>query len=255
MTTAELERIVRGAVWPAGSIDVVALVDVMPGGRLPNGSPSGIGVVTRFGAAFFDGLRQSPPIAMFDRQTDAHNLIRIMKGGTALGSAPRSVAARSQDAGSAERGAVPSVEPLARRSKLATPSGPGIEAQGVAATRSADAPAVTAGARAGQSDGDPAGSGRAIASASPGPTCKACGRPLPESGRGRQTCDDACRQAFHRGQRYPFPAELAARSVADLSRLPAPSAIPTGATRRTDPVGPGAAQLALPGRHSRQRPA
>lgn len=64
--------------------------------------------------------------------------------------------------------------------------------------------------------------------------CKACGRDLAElppsrSGQHRQTCDDACRQAYHRGQRAPIAGVVDAESIERLSRLHAP--LPTAEER------------------------
>lgn len=81
MTGLELERIARDVIPPEGATQVVAVVDHQPGARLQNGSPSGLGGRTRFGAAFLmDGLRRSTPIALFDRQADALRLVGILNG-------------------------------------------------------------------------------------------------------------------------------------------------------------------------------
>jgi hypothetical protein len=123
-----------------------------------------------------------------------------------------------------------------------THSGPGIKPSGVTATRSADAPAV------GSSDGGAAGSASGIASASPGPKrCAACGRdlstlPPSRTGQRRRTCNDVCRQAFHRGQRAPIAGVVDTEPITRLSRLSQPSL--TGLGRDPDPGR--AAQLALP---------
>ena len=194
MTIVELEAIAAQAVRPAGQYSVVAVVDHKPGGRLANGSPSGIGGETRYGAAWFDGLRRSKPIALFARQRDAFTLIDLLTDRT-LRSAPRSAAPRSQAEGPAEGGAVRS----ARSHERSTPPLP-------------DVAEVLTGARGGRT-----ASTTYPTPGSPGaPLCKARGRsledlPVARNGQRRQTCDDACRQAFHRGQRAPVSGGRDAR--------------------------------------------
>lgn|GEM_PF-5429675 len=259
---AELEAIAANTVRSAGRT-VVLIEAGTTGERLPNGSFSGIGGTTRWGVAWFDGLRKSAPIALFERQHEAHVLADLLEHGSTLRSAPRSVAA-SLTGGSAERGAVPSADRLtaaARRSSsrtarrplaaglngdvvpatiagspgapLDTHAEPGPEPEGVTPISSAAAAGVavadddgTPGLRpdptptpnrVDQADGDPAGSGRAIAQASPGSkSCAACGRSFanlptsPMSPR-RRTCSDACRQAYRRGHRAPVPGVVDGR--------------------------------------------
>lgn len=236
-TIVELEAIAARAVWPAGATSVVALVEVTPGGRLANGSPSGIGSVTRFGAAYFDGRRRSAPIALFDQQRDAFQLIDLLSGRT-LRSAPRSVAPRSQAEGPAERGAVRSVRPH-RRSNPRLPDVVGDPPSRDGRTTSQSVP--TSGSPGAPIEAPVAGASRVL--------CKACGRdltdlPLPRNGQRRRTCDDACRQAFHRGQRAPIPGVVAAEDLSRLSRLP--RAITTGTgPADADPADPGASQPEL----------
>lgn len=56
--------------------------------------------------------------------------------------------------------------------------------------------------------------------------CKACGMSLegrgPGQGQPRQTCDDACRQAYRRGARAPEPGVVTPAAIEALSRLPKP---------------------------------
>lgn len=79
-TTEELREIALAAVPPSGTLDCVAYVEHTPGGTLPNGTPNGLGGHTRFGAAWFDGLKTSEPIALFDNQKDAYRLIGMITG-------------------------------------------------------------------------------------------------------------------------------------------------------------------------------
>jgi hypothetical protein len=219
-TTAELHEIAARTTWPAGAAAVVAVVDVTPGGRLATGVPSGLGVESRYGAAFFDGLRRSPAIAWFPAQRDAFRLIDILRTGTALRFAPHSVAARQADSGgggpevdepsgTAERGAVQSAGQVARRRQ---PSRRPVAA--AAAHRPDDALTPPAEASVVERVGAEPG----------GPSCKACGRdlsslPRSRTGQRRQTCDDACRQAFARGERAPLPGVVADDELTRLSRL------------------------------------
>src|SRR5574337_962148 len=79
-TDAELREIALAAVPPSGTLDCVACVEHAPGGTLPNGAPNGLGGHTRYGAAWFDGLKTSEPFALFDDQKDAYRLIRVVTG-------------------------------------------------------------------------------------------------------------------------------------------------------------------------------
>lgn len=79
-TDAELREIALAAVPPSGTLDCVAYVEHTPGGTLPNGTPNGLGGHTRYGAAWFDGLKTSAPIALFDDQKDAYRLINLITG-------------------------------------------------------------------------------------------------------------------------------------------------------------------------------
>lgn len=220
-TTAELERIAERAIWPSGSTDVVGVVDVKPGGRLPNGSPSGIGGETRYGAAFFDGLRRSPAIAMFEKRTDADRLIRILKDGSTLRSGPRSVAALTE-AGSAERGSVPS----ARSQRRSSARSRGRSLDGIQRSDGAPMP-QDAGSPGAPSSTAPQGPEHAAGATRDGVRCKACGRslaalPPSRNGQRRQTCNDACRQAYRRGHRAPVPGVVGVDAIAALSRPPRP---------------------------------
>jgi hypothetical protein len=269
---AELEQIARSArTARAGESDVVAIVDGAQGGRLSNGVPSGLGVTTRYGAAWFDGLRRSEAIAWFDDQADVYRLIGLLKAApTTTRSAPRLVAADRGTGRSAEEGAVQAAEPASptslpadagvdatstpdrrRPSGAGSPPGaidpierPGPEPLGVVPIRSAAAPGMTVAPAVHQADGDPAGSGRAIAAvASPGrsTTCKACGRelPPPRAGQHRQTCDAACRQAYSRGHRAPVAGVVDDES---LTRLSHPSRASDAGSRPGE--GPPLDQLA-----------
>lgn len=274
---AELEAIAANEVRPTGHVTVVLVEAGTTGDRLPNGSFSGIGGTTRYGPAWFDGLRKSAPIALFERQYEARVLADLLDHGSTLRTAPDSVAGARQHAGSVETGAVPSADdrigrrrsssrtlprPLAEQPDGVTPtdstppverdagspgapldthSEPGPLALGVAPISSAAAAGVTVADddgtpglvpdptpspnRVDQADGDPAGSGRAIAQASPGSKrCAACGRDLsflpqsPMSGR-RRTCSTACRQAYRRGHRAPVAGAVDEDTVERLSRL------------------------------------
>lgn len=79
-TDAELREIALAAVPPSGTMDCVAYVEHTPGGTLPNGTPNGLGGHTRYGAAWFDGLKTSEPFALFDNQKDAFRLINLVTG-------------------------------------------------------------------------------------------------------------------------------------------------------------------------------
>lgn len=260
MTTAvELERIAAGAIPMIDATDVVAIVaQATPGGRLSNGSPSGLGVEVRYGAAWFDGIRRSEPIAMFERQRDAFALIDLLTG-RALRSAPRSVAAVSEGRSSGE-GRGPERPHGQLDSVSRTPARGTRRLDGAARARAAGAraPGVnleapeTVGADPDGSLGQPssiAGAADAVPGASrAGRFCKACGadlsaRPPSRTGQTRMTCDDACRQAFHRGQRAPIPGVVDQDELTRLSRLSRPNETATG---REDPArDPAGSQLAL----------
>jgi hypothetical protein len=87
MTGLEFERLARSTIPPVGASGAVAIVDHTPGGRLSkplDSYPSGIGGRTRWGAAWqVDGGLQAPrTIALFDRQSDALRLVRLINGTT-----------------------------------------------------------------------------------------------------------------------------------------------------------------------------
>jgi hypothetical protein len=260
-TLAELQAIAARAIPTEGATDIVGVVDVSEGGKLSNGCPSGDDVVTRYGVAWFDGLSRSSPIAWFDQGSDARRLIALLKSGSAPGSGPRSQPSSGSrpDPQLLDRGPVPGTDPAIGRPVVAsalpgprpdagiavlglgseraggavqdappidTHSRPGPEPLGVTPIRSAAAPGATVAGAGGQADGDSAGSERAIAAvASPGRTCKACGRgldELPPSHQLRQTCNDACRQAFKRGHRAPGAGVVDVDELARVSRLAGP---------------------------------
>jgi hypothetical protein len=239
MTTAELERIARDVVAPGAATSVVAVVDVTPGGRLASGVPSGIGVETRYGAAFFDGLRKGPAIAWFPNQRDAYRLIELLDTGRALRSTPRSVAALTP--GSAERGVVQSAPAhpgaLPPDGRRWVPGGPKASRSPVDMPVDEDAgsePGVNV---------DPPG---AVAPVVAGALCAACGTSLADfppsrTGQKRKTCGDACRKAYQRGHRAPVPGVVAPDAVAALSRLPRH----LSGFGRSDQAKPSPAQLPL----------
>lgn len=77
----ELQAIAAGVVVPPGATDVVMVVDHTPGGMLPNGTPNGLGGQTRYGPAFFiDGRKADEPIALFDTQAEARQLLKLIAG-------------------------------------------------------------------------------------------------------------------------------------------------------------------------------
>lgn len=190
---AELERMASRVVAPGSSSDVVAIVDVEPGGRLQSGGPSGVVVEadgtkraprTRYGAAWFDGLVKSP-IQWFDRASDAYTFIRILKG------EPSSSRRETPAA------AVASIHP---------------GGNGGATPRPTDVPPASA--------------------SEPG-TCPECGGPMPPAGHGqrRLTCSDRCRTARRRALRgAPTEAEASGASAPRVtaSRAPAPTSRPAG---------------------------
>jgi hypothetical protein len=77
----EIEAIAAAVVLPEGATDLCMVVAHEPGGKMPDGSPSGIGGSTRFGPAWvIDGRAKSEPIALLDKQADARALLRLIAG-------------------------------------------------------------------------------------------------------------------------------------------------------------------------------
>lgn len=79
---AVLVEIASQATPPSGTLDVVACVTHTPGGKIPGTDyPNGLGGKTQYGAAWFDGLKDTGPIGQwFDSQADAYELIRMLTG-------------------------------------------------------------------------------------------------------------------------------------------------------------------------------
>jgi hypothetical protein len=172
MNAVELERIARSTIPPIKATGLCLVVDHEPGGVLANGAPSGMGGRTRFGPAWIiDDRVKSRPIALFDRQADAHRLLSILRG-DAPASRPAPV--------------IPAAEPLAGASPdLERTEAPEPELLDASLPGSLTAP---------EAQSAPSGI----------PSCGECGGPLPDealTGRPRLTCSDACRQAYSRRNR------------------------------------------------------
>lgn len=236
-TVVELERLARAAIPPVGMTDVCAVVDVEPCDRLTDDrSPSGLIVEpdgsrraprTWYGVAWVvDGRLKSKPIALLDRQADAFILIDLLRTGSSSRSARRSVAAVA----SAHRG---DVGPAEGRAVQADVEASAADHPFPADARTAGDSGVAEAERDRSQKALPRErSGRSRPGLSPtqaGPTrrCKACGMSLegrgPGQGQARQTCDDACRQAFRGGARAPEPGVVDEAFTARLSRLPKPA--------------------------------
>jgi hypothetical protein len=222
---AELDRIARNVVVPLGATGVRAVVDHQPGDRLVNGSPSGLGSRTRFGAAFtFDGGRRvGQPIALFDRGRDALALVRILEGAEP---APRSapdhivppaVSAQGRVEASSHDGVSPSM-PVAV-------AGPG--------------PVAVIPEPAQVVDGGWHGAVDDLL------TCEVCSGPMPTGrhGQERRTCSDACRQRA----RYRRQAGLPVADADSETRNLTPS-------RRSDAGSPDPLSLEGVGASSSARP-
>lgn len=263
VTGLELERIAANTVRPAADHAIAMVVVGTTGGRLANGSFSGVGGQTLWSPVWFDGIRKSQPIHLFESQHDARALADLLDPRrSTLGPAPRSVAGAAAPAGTAEGGAAPSAvahdsrsgrrtaEPTLGGSAPAastdTHSGPGSKPSGVPADQGADALAGSS------SDGGSPETERAIAGspASPGPRlCAACGRdlaslpPSPMAAR-RTTCSVACRQAKRRGHTAPVAGVVDEASVERLSRLG--TRFLSGFGRGDPDPAPDPNQLAMP---------
>lgn len=83
MTTADLVRIARDVIPPAGASTPVATVEHTPGQTLPSGAPAGVGGRTVYRAAWLvDGLRRSAPFGpAFDRPRDLGRFLAVLTGG------------------------------------------------------------------------------------------------------------------------------------------------------------------------------
>lgn len=76
-----LGSIAAEAVPPSGTLDVVVVVEHQQGSKIKGTDLwSGLGGVTQYGVAWFDGLKASKPIALFDHQKDAHALAALLTG-------------------------------------------------------------------------------------------------------------------------------------------------------------------------------
>lgn len=175
MTGLELERLARSVIPPVGATALVAVVDHEPGGRLVNGSPSGLGGRTRFGVAWqlFGRVTHSPAIALFDRQVDARRFLDILSG---RDRAPRPGPDLAPALGTVEQGQAQAQAPV-RADVL--PSTPAVAA------------------------------GPEPVAVMPAGTCAGCGGSLPPGrhGQRRLTCSAACRQrARRRAGAEPTPA-------------------------------------------------
>jgi len=210
MTTAELERLARGIIPPVGASSIVAVVEHEPGGRLVNGSPSGLGGRTRFGVAWqlFGRVVYQPAIALFDRQADAHHFLDILAGRVPTSRPGPDLAPAT---GAVEQGQAQAEAPVRV---------PGLPSTPAAATGPEPAAAIP----------EPA-TGR----------CAGCGSPIPPGrhGQRRLTCDATCRQ---RARRHPAaePASTEADSGALVSHLPAPSDAVGLVHTAAEPSGPRA---------------
>ena len=208
--TVELERIARDVVPPVGATGWrLTVLETRPS--------------TTYAVVPVIGGRLDGKPVYRGSQADCHRFGDILTG-AALRPAPRSVATPSGGAGSAERGADRSAVARGRSTSRQDPA-----ALDVVSIRRepVDGAAVTS---------------------EPG-HCKACGRGIEASqsrtGQRRQTCDDACRQAYRRGQRAPLPGVVDDESIGRLSRLSRRStAAHRGALTHR---GRGGSQLALPG--------
>lgn len=79
---AKIAEVLATAIPPAGTVDVMAVIVHEPGGKLPDGSPSGLGSRARYGAGWFDGLEKSEPIGelLFDTPREAYDFINSLAG-------------------------------------------------------------------------------------------------------------------------------------------------------------------------------
>lgn len=81
-TQAEIDEVLATVVPPANTVDVMAIIVSEPGGTLPNGTPNGLGGRTRYGAAWFDGLKKGEPLGglLFDDPKEAYSFISALAG-------------------------------------------------------------------------------------------------------------------------------------------------------------------------------
>lgn len=81
ITDDEIRVMALEAVPPSGTLDVVARVEHTHGGKIAGTDLwSGIGGETRYGAAWFDGLKATPFGPDFENQRDAFKLINALAG-------------------------------------------------------------------------------------------------------------------------------------------------------------------------------
>lgn len=252
---AELERMALDVVIRDDA--VCAVVDVEPSGRLADGSPSGYVVDadgtrrqprTTYGAAWLiDGLRRSKPFATFDDAADLYAFLDLLQTGSTSRSRPRSVAGTGAHSvsGPAEGGRVPAAD---LRAVVEAPADAGAVAHAAPAQRrrsgvrgASDAAGSPPGipsqetARSSPPELDAVPAGAVAVTAPAARTCKACGlslegRAIRTRGPLRETCDDACRQAYRRGARAPEAGVVTPAAIEVLSRIPKP------AHQRLDPA-------------------
>ncbi len=250
MTSVELERIARDVVPPIGATGWrITVLDTRP-------------ATTYAVVPILFGRLDGRPV-FTGAQRDCHRFYELLSGG-ALRSAPRSVVA-DNPGDSAERGAGPSVLLEGRSSPGSRwSSGRNRRPTGTARAHMDDAPspgASTPTPRRAQTTARATGKVTAAPTSDSGlteapdpespapPACKACGAdlsalPPSRTGQRRTTCNDACRQAYHRGQRAPIPGVVAAEDLERLSRLSRRSQTASAAGARTPPAADGD-QLAL----------
>lgn len=232
--TLELERATAAVIPPVGATGWrLTVLETRP-------------VTTYAVVPIIGGRRDGAPVIRGNQRdcTIAYELLT----GRALRSAPRSAAERidvpgrsslaGDPAGPAERGAVRSV----RSHERSNPSLPDVAGADARGGRTASATATASGP-----PGAHAGLAKQPAGPAPEP-CKACGRdlshlPTPKSKIRRQTCDDSCRQAYHRGERAPESGVVTPEAIARLSRLPG-GPMNTVESEAPDPA-PDVDQLAL----------
>lgn len=69
-------------ILPEGITDIKMVTVHVPGGTLPNGTPNGLGGVTKYGPAWvLHGRLTSEPVALFESQADAVELYSLIEEG------------------------------------------------------------------------------------------------------------------------------------------------------------------------------
>lgn len=220
MTGVELERRARNVLPPVGATGLRMTTVAEPGGRLTNGSPSGLGGSVRFGPVWLvdGGRHESRPIEVFDRQVDALRFFHLIAG--------TEPAPRSAPGGSVE--SMGALDGTSDQERTGAPSRVDASPLEPAVARGPEPVAVIP---------EPAEAG----------SCAGCGEPLPPGrhGQRRLTCSAACRQRVSYRR-----AAKAARADADsgtaTSHLPRssdaadahPAAAPDG-LRAGDQLGLG----------------